>query len=104
MLYAVQMCEHEQDCRAEMYLVGIFSDYSKACDALHKVFLKQCDVYCVDENLADETQCDTDCSFYNQGKGKFSIDYKRNGEVAGEVFANIIETEIGTINLDCVIE
>jgi len=93
MLYAVQMTEHAQGSRAETYLVGVFDTKYQASVALHQTFLKQCDVYCVDENLCDETQCDTDSSYYNVDKD-FSIDYKQNGEVAGEVFGSITEIEL----------
>ena len=93
MLYAVQMTEHAQGGRAETYLVGVFDTKFQASAALHQAFLKQCDVYCVDENLCNETQCDTDSSYYNVDKN-FSIDYKQNGEVAGEVFGEIVQVEL----------
>lgn len=102
--FVVTYCEHELSGRADVMVVGTFSDYQQADNALIKAFKKACDTYCVDENLEDETQCDTLNSFFNEARGEFNIDYMRNGEVAGEVFGNITECEEDEICMDVEIE
>lgn len=101
--YVVTYCENTKGGRAFVIVVGVFTDEVKASNALAEVFLKACDTYCVDKELADETQCDTENSFYNEGK-EFNIDYKHLGEVEGEVFGEIQEVEEDTMYMDTSIE
>lgn len=101
--YIVTYCENPKCGRAFVMVVGVFTDETKASNALEKVFLKACDTFCVDEKLADETQCDTQNSYYNEGKG-FNIDYKSLGEVVGEVFGEISDCEEDDMYMDTSIE
>ena len=98
-VFVVHMTEHEMFGRAVTYNVGVFSDRLQASIALGKTFRRQCIIYCVDEDLNDETQCDVENSYYNEGKD-FNIDYRRYGEVAGEVYGEIEELEMNKINLE----
>ena len=99
MLYAVQMTEHAKGGRAESSLVGVFDTQVAASIALYKAFKKVCAEYGIDENLADDTTVDTDCSFYNEGK-EFSIDILECGDVNYEVFGEITELELNKMCLD----
>lgn len=97
-VFVVHMTEHDLFGRAVTYIVGVFDTRLAASQALEKVFLKQCDIFCVDKELNDETQCDPDNSFYNEGK-EFNIDYRRQGALAGEVYGEIEEIEMNRITL-----
>lgn len=94
MLYAVQITEHPQGGRANSNVVGIYGTHVAASIKLTDVFLEKCEEYGVDKELDNDSQVDTDCSYYNEGKD-FSFDViGYGGVVSDEVFGEICEIEL----------
>lgn len=98
-MFVVKYTEHEQGGRPDSYIIGIFDTRAAANDALSAAFKKACDIYLVDENLSDCLECDPESSYYDEGNG-FNIDYRKFGELAGEVFGEIEEVEVNKLHLD----